>query len=1072
MRITEDGPFQYSGYDCTTNPCRIVSVDHHTRFHMPKLTVELSQVKKPEWSTSPLKPGAEITLKTEAPKIKAGQHIEFRILYGADLVDVVSGQDAQQTAKWTVPNLPHAPKLKFDAVLRERPTAKTGMRAVLGKVTSAEAQLQGFAVTITSIDASFVPHAEKIQVAYTVSDPGGVAKNGRIEIWGERYPTNKPLYTENFVPAHGAHNWISWDGKANAGPLSGKYISPEFSPYRVRIVAAVDQGSADDAFAAGLKKVAVAEKPFEVEFQSVRVRLQAGITEAVAGAAYRLGQALAVEPYNPNGTFAAMGRLPLEKEIGPDRPGIGRIRIPMACHHRRPADSLSQGGLALGSAYMGAGTIKHAVDALYYSRPEIPIEFEMRLKSRVAATNASPDFGVYDKEAVGPAKIEPHAEDAFVPALYRGAGINQTYWRKSVCKVKQGTHTVPVNDGVSAPVFHHWQARFEVAADGDQNFDLDTFDVNDNTYHYVKGSGELKVYLNRTLLTLGADEATINKGHADFVEVDVHTIKLRPKLTKAKDVVWIVRSAAAGTVAKWNVYPPGVNCHDRYGGVRASAPNNLFAKNYSPAPAAPFEPIIGAATGAYAYGTNDFINLAPDPVAAAAQERVEAGVVLAGAQQGLAGILFRPSFIAGDSYVLHGRVNRTPYERNLGWEDDQAFIDGKSGQLSIWRVVTISSSQRLPDQGTAGLAPTVGSALEAPIARRAHIGDGVNMSLSGMNTMLLTGYNEWTTAPPSAAAPAADVHKDVNLTTYRATNNVLAMGPGLVNLANNAAVLNVFVPFDHYRVFLPGDMPANRVNTAANVIAGLAAGTTSRLAGVAVVAQFTAMGAAAPDQALSVGVAAIPVHANSGKAYSDWVLGQIRTHRQTLMNALTPGMAQPKSMQVLRWPNLHDSPIWSNAVPMGSQGMTITGFEVGNGQSFFRTNGVDAALFAHEMGHGSHLVHYVAGNFGWKHHHVLQPDCMMSYNFPTGFIVQPGGAVGPVGGVATDDTGWPGVVPAALPNPSQIVAGTPAGTPCIQLDAIPPGHAAPGVPCAKCLLKLRGWREDLLPVAWNHPDLY
>ena len=101
------------------------------------------------------------------------------------------------------------------------------------------------------------------------------------------------------------------------------------------------------------------------------------------------------------------------------------------------------------------------------------------------------------------------------------------------------------------------------------------------------------------------------------------------------------------------------------------------------------------------------------------------------------------------------------------------------------------------------------------------------MSLSGMNTMLLTGYNEWTTAPPSAAAPAADVHKDVNLTTYRATNNVLAMGPGLVNLANNAAVLNVFVPFDHYRVFLPGDMPANRVNTAANVIAGLAVGLES-----------------------------------------------------------------------------------------------------------------------------------------------------------------------------------------------------------------------------------------------------
>jgi hypothetical protein len=1035
---------------------------------MAKITVQLAPLRNAQWSATPLKPGGEVTLSVEAPKIKAGQHIEFRILYGTDLVDVVNGQDAQQTAKWTVPNLPHSPRLKFDALLHEKPSPKAGIHGVLGKVSSPLADVRGFAVTITNIDANFVPHAEQIQVAYTVSDPGGVAKSARIEVWGERYSTNQPLYrTAPFAPAHGAHNWNTWDGKANLGPLAGKYITPEYSPYRLRIIAGVDQASVDDPFAAGLKKVAIAEKPFEVEFQSAWIRVQAGIVEtAAAGSNYSLAQALAVEPYNPNGTFTVMGRLPLEQETGPpNRPGVGRIRIPMACHHRSPADSLAQPGLAIGSGY---GTVKQAVDALFYSRPEIPLEFEMRLKSRVDATNKTPSFGLFDKEAVGPVKIEPFAEDVFVTALYNGAGVNQTYWRKAACKVKHGTHAAPVNDGVSAPLFHHWQARFTVAADGTQNFDLDTFDAADQTYRYVVGSGELKVYLNRTMLTLGANEAAMNKGDADYIEVDVHTIKLRPNLTKANDVLWVVRSAAAGAVANWNAYPPGVNCHAQYGGVRGAAPNNLFLKNYSPAPGGVREPVIGNVGGAYAYNAHNFINLSPDPVAAANQERVEVSAILTGAQQGLAGIIFTPSFMAGDTYRLHARLNRTPYERNLGWEDDQPFIDGKSGQVSIWRVITISNSQRLPTAGTAGLAGAIGSTAEAPVGGRTHIGDGVTMSVSGMNVTLSNAFNEWTTPPPNPAiAPAGDVHKDVNLGTYIATNNGLAMGAGRVNMPNNGAVLNVFVAFDHYRVLVPADIPANRVNATANAIAALPAGRTSAQASAALVARFAPLGAA--DE--PAGAPAIAPHANFGKAYSDWVLGQIRVHRQTLINALTPSLApQPKTMQVIRWPNLHDSPIWNQFAGMGSAGMTITGFENGNGQSFFRTSnpGADAALFPHEMGHGSHLVHFVAGNFGWKHHNVLQPGCMMSYNFPTGFIV-PGAAptVGPVGGAAAPDTGWPNVVPAVLPANSSIVAGTAPGTQCIQL-----GPPAPTAPCAKCLLKLRGWREDLLPVAWSHPDLF
>jgi hypothetical protein len=1052
---------------------------------MAKLTVQLVTLRKPEWP-SPLKPGTEVTLKTEAPKIKAGQHIEFRVLCGTDLVDVVNGQDAQQTAKWTVPNLPHSPKLKFDAILHEKPSAKTGVHAVLGKITSPEAEVKGFAVTITSIDAAFVPHAESIQVAYSVSDPATVATKGRAEVWGERYPTDKPLYTGTLTATQGAHTW-TWDGKATAGPLSGKYISPEFSPYRVRFITGTDQGSVDDAFGAGLKKVAVAEKPFEVEFQSVNIRIQAGITEAAAaGSGHRLNQALAVEPQplNPNGTFAAMGRLPLEQETapGPARAGVGRIRIPMA-RHDLVAEDPSQGGLAIGAAYTTGVAPKNTIDAGYYTRPELPIEFEIRLKSRVDATNLSPTFGIWDKEAVGPVKIEPFAEDVFLTALYGGAGVNQTYWRKSVCKVKHGTHQAPVNSGGN-PIFHHWQARFPVPggaaiADGNQTFDLDTFDVNDQTYRYVLGSGELKVYLNRTLLTLGADEATINKGHADYIEVDVHTIKLRPKLYKADDVLWIVRSAAAGGVANWNAYPPGANCHIFYGGVRGAAPNNLFLNNHSGAPGAPHEPIIGLATGAYPYHPHSFINLAPDSVPAAQQERVEAMAILTGAQQGLAGIIFSPSYIAGDTYVLHGRLNRVPYERNLGWEDEKAYIDGKSGQMSVWRVMSVSNSQRLPDPTTNGLAAGVGCPVEAPVAGRPHIGDGVNMSISGTNTMLANAFNEWTTPPPNAGiAPAADVHKDVNLTTYRNANNGAGigatLGAGQVNMPNNGAVLNIFSPVDHYRIQLPGDLPANRVNVAANTIAGLAPGTTSAAAMAAVSAAIGALAGAAPDAALGGGVAPIPLHASSGQAYKTWVDGLMSAHRDAMITALTPSLApQPKTMQVIRWTILEDNPIWvSGAGAMASNGQHTVGYDRGDGQSIFETTAVSASLFPHEMGHSMHLVHFVAGNFGWKHHNFVQPDCMMSYNFPTGIVVQPGGAVGPAGGGAAVDTGWPHVVPLPLPRNTQITPpGGPAGAPCIILDAKPP-HPAPGNPCAKCVLKLRGWLETVLPVAWRHPDLF
>ena len=74
-----------------------------------------------------------------------------------------------------IPNLPHGPHLTFDAVLKEPASPKTGFHAVLAKAKSGPATLQGFRVQVTGGDASFVPHTEKIQITYSVTDPGGVA---------------------------------------------------------------------------------------------------------------------------------------------------------------------------------------------------------------------------------------------------------------------------------------------------------------------------------------------------------------------------------------------------------------------------------------------------------------------------------------------------------------------------------------------------------------------------------------------------------------------------------------------------------------------------------------------------------------------------------------------------------------------------------------------------------------------------------------------------------------------------------------------------------------------------------
>ena len=121
------------------------------------------------------------------------------------------------------------------------------------------------------------------------------------------------------------------------------------------------------------------------------------------------------------------------------------------------------------------------------------------------------------------------------------------------------------------------------------------------------------------------------------------------------------------------------------------------------------------------------------------------------------------------------------------------------------------------------------------------------------------------------------------------------------------------------------------------------------------------------------------------------------------------------------------------------------------------------------------LAHFVGMDFNWKHHDLNTPGCLMSYNFTMGHIWMAGGEVGPTAGggvVAPGADPWPlalGATDVEHGWPHWDVNPSSGNVEfCIRYGA----NIALGGFCAKCLLKLCGWNEELLPVAWAHPDLF
>jgi hypothetical protein len=1053
---------------------------------VPNLTIDKYALTQARWSKPTTSPGDTVNLMVEG-NVKGDQKVCFYLRHGEEVIDKVEGAPGAASAAWKPLNIAGEAELTFQAVLRENPSPANGHRAIVTTADSTgeksgKLTLRGFQASVTTLDPYFVPHAERLSAKYVIVDPSKAATAGRIEVWGDRYPTCEPLYVEDFSPVSGRHDW-QWDGKANRGALNGKYISPEFSPYRLRIVIGLTKPAVEKPFEAGLGKVAIVEAAFEVAFQSIAIRLQSDLElpDIAPSVRDQWAEMFAIEPRAGQGTYAVMGRLPLEtepevvtgallwKKREPARPGVARLRIP--CLRTRIADeALNQatsGAPAqehhIADLYMSAdgtgnaGRTKYSLDGEIYSRPEIPIEFVPYLHSKNTSGEAR-KRGVADQDAVGPAVFDVWCDDVYLKDQYQlqaGAYSPHTYFWRSASRVKRGDHQHPFA-GPPAPQFLYWQWRVEYAG-GDQALDATrTIGPTELPFDPAKPA-ELTVYLNRTLLTLDEDYSIPPMGTVDRDK----KILLAKGVARAGDVIWIFRqdaTAAGGDiVARWAAFPPGDNCHEHYGGIRGVAPTGDFVgslrKAYSAAPAVPTEaawrvkqPILGRSTsGNFPY--TDRIDLDPDGVAAAQRERVRAQALLADSGQpaykyrGMAGIVFSPSSIAGDSYCIETGLRRCPYARDYGFVQGRpaeplALIElprQRTGTMTVWRLCTIEAWR----------GPTID---DPKLKNRAHPGDGWRMMVSELNTIYQLAFTEWrlatlertTGAPPVAQLPkvvpvpdGSDPQNTVTKDIYKKMFNAGKAG-GFYDVKN---VDERLVRWDYYRVKLPPGTPNPRGPKIAKDMIGK---DPLEVARRILDPHVATPGGPAPAAPL---VSGDPVN-----TYKGWLDGQMAARVNEALDVFIPQIASTRHIGVLRWPFTYYDQAWVDGAGLGAMSggdwTGTLGCSRGTGQMYFFCGRPDKLManertFGHELAHNLHLVHFMIGNAAnraWKHHDHGNPDCIMGYYGP------------------------PTVVDYDVP------------------DTVPALHLRHALLrekfCAKCLLKVRGWDEVVLPCNWDETRVF
>jgi len=89
-------------------------------------------------------------------------------------------------------------------------------------------------IAIDSVDANFAPSVEKLAVRYTIKPTGYTASFGKLEVFKNGDAVN-PIFKDATITKTGTNVLYEWDGKANQGTGSGKYVGPRDSPYTIKV---------------------------------------------------------------------------------------------------------------------------------------------------------------------------------------------------------------------------------------------------------------------------------------------------------------------------------------------------------------------------------------------------------------------------------------------------------------------------------------------------------------------------------------------------------------------------------------------------------------------------------------------------------------------------------------------------------------------------------------------------------------------------------------------------------------------------------------------------------------------
>ncbi|HWK03325.1 MAG TPA: hypothetical protein VNS58_06820 [Puia sp.] len=158
----------------------------------------------------------------------AGMNLGEKVTAGTGLADF--GVVGDGTFYDVALKLTDADKLKFFA----KAVAFPGVPAQAPGSPPFKIEVIPHSLSIVSVDPQFAPGAENLDIKYNVSGLEG--HNLLLEISSDKYP-NKLVYRVELIgdqKKDGNNKVVNYDGKANqTGPLENKYLSPQFSPYKV-----------------------------------------------------------------------------------------------------------------------------------------------------------------------------------------------------------------------------------------------------------------------------------------------------------------------------------------------------------------------------------------------------------------------------------------------------------------------------------------------------------------------------------------------------------------------------------------------------------------------------------------------------------------------------------------------------------------------------------------------------------------------------------------------------------------------------------------------------------------------